>query len=394
MPSANTNPSIIAYRPQIDGLRFFAVFVVLFYHYLPFLRPLDAFADISVLLAFFFVLSSYLITSILLTGKERTLTTNLTRSDVGIAFLVRRTLRIFPAYYVYLAMLFFLPGTKEHIQEHAGTFYAYTANFMMYNVQEYGEVTGHLWTLSVEEQFYLLWPWVILFTPGKYMRSVLGFLILAGIGSRVVMNIMGDPEAHVSPNVLTPTCLDSFALGAMLALDHKEGRNHIKIYKTLLLVMLPIWMLSLYTHTTIVNVILQRLVVSFAAIVVIHGANIGFKNWLGRFLECKPVLFLAKISYGIYLYHLLAAYLYWIIVGRLGATLQSRLGIDQNDFFDLARIPLLTLLSYFALSILMAIASWYFVEKPMNSLKRFFNFSAAAKRKEKKVTVVVEQQTA
>lgn len=389
MPLSNTatQPSIIAYRPQIDGLRFCAVLVVLIYHYLPMMRPADVQADISILLAFFFVLSSYLITKILMVGKDRTQTHALTRSDVGIAFLIRRTLRIFPAYYCYLMVLMLLPDFGEDIKQNPVQYFSYTANFLMYSTQNFGDVTGHLWTLSVEEQFYLIWPWIILFTPARHLRKVFGLLLVAGIGSRILMYLLDAPAGAVTSNVLTPTCLDSFALGALLALDHKEGKSYLKRYRVLLALLVPVWLIALYFQNGLLNVILQRFLVSIAALLIINGANKGYKGFWGRFLSCKPVLYLAGISYGIYLYHVLAVFAFWKLTERVGATLHSRMGWDLDQIYGFFGSAFVSVTGYLVLSILMAMASWYLVERPLNSLKKYFTYARKKETQPKKVVL-------
>ena len=115
MTSNLNTPRVIEYKPQLDGLRFCAVLFVLIYHYLPVFRQLGVNLDLALFLVFFFVLSSYLITKILLISKEKGIEAGYSKSKIGLVFLIRRTLRIFPAYYFYLIVLMLLQIGRAHV---------------------------------------------------------------------------------------------------------------------------------------------------------------------------------------------------------------------------------------------------------------------------------------
>lgn len=372
--------TVIAYRPQLDGLRFGAVLTVLFYHFLPMYQLVGRVLDIGVLLVFFFVLSSYLITKILLVGKERGLAAGYSKLKIGLVFLSRRTLRIFPAYYFYIFLLLLVPSAT-YVRENAATFFLYLSNYQIFFDQEWGELTAHLWTLAVEEQFYLLWPWLILLTPNRHLPKMLFLIIACGIISRAVIFGMLDSPAtqEVTLLVLTPTCLDGFGFGALLAYQHYYGNSISYLWKKVFLIALPVWVITLFLANPAVSIVVDRVFVSLFALFIIEGANIGYKNMLGRMLEHPVVLYLGKISYGIYLYHILAVVSFWKVFGKLTAGRQAIFGIDISDIVDLLKQPWISFPIYLVLSIALASASWYFLEKPINSLKRFFVYNAAKK---------------
>jgi peptidoglycan/LPS O-acetylase OafA/YrhL len=130
------------YRPDIDGLRAFAVMAVVLFH-----AGLDAVPGGFVGVDIFFVISGYLITNLLLREHERTSTINLRE------FYIRRAFRIFPAAFLFLAVVIVLYWRDMHWYHIASAVF-YVANMDITRPW----IFGHLWSLSIEEQFYLLWP--------------------------------------------------------------------------------------------------------------------------------------------------------------------------------------------------------------------------------------------
>ena len=114
----------------------------------------------------FFTISGFLISTILLNSLNNRETT---RPGIIGNFMVRRALRLFPIYYL---MIIFFWFAKNHLSlflwkdEFTPYFFTYTPNFLIHKIG-YGAATcfSHLWSLGVEEQFYLVWPWILLFSP-------------------------------------------------------------------------------------------------------------------------------------------------------------------------------------------------------------------------------------
>ncbi|HEX4849618.1 MAG TPA: acyltransferase, partial [Puia sp.] len=176
--ASEKRPSLLEHKPQLDGARFCAVFVVLIYHHFGALQGQNKFFDLTTFIVFFFVLSGYLITKILIVAKDVGLQQGQTRINIAFDFLFRRTLRIFPAYYFYLIMIMILlPVGGMYLRDHAAMFFLYLSNFQIYSDQLWERfATPHLWTLAVEEQFYVMWPWLILFIPNKHLPKLFSAL--------------------------------------------------------------------------------------------------------------------------------------------------------------------------------------------------------------------------
>jgi peptidoglycan/LPS O-acetylase OafA/YrhL len=160
------------FKPQLSGLRFCAVLFVVVYHFSTFLMGLKWHYDLGSFIVFFFVLSSYLITRILIEAKLKAEDRGMPVWKVAVAFLTRRTLRIFPACYLYLIVLMLFPVEGHDLRVHPGIYFGYVYNVWIFITGAWGPYTVHLWTLAVEEQFYLVWPWIILFIPTRHLPKV------------------------------------------------------------------------------------------------------------------------------------------------------------------------------------------------------------------------------
>lgn len=154
------------------------------------------------------MISGFLITGILLNvrGKADAIT-------ILKAFVARRFLRIFPIYYVVLfcACVLGIEGARTSIGRHL----AYLSNWYFISKGGFGGPLSHLWSLSVEDQFDLLWPWFALFLPPRTLGWAIILMILSGPLSRLLISQEGvsDPAVWIA----TPTVLDALGLGCLLA---------------------------------------------------------------------------------------------------------------------------------------------------------------------------------
>ena len=168
-----------AYRRDIDGLRAFAVLAVVAFHAFPWLMP-GGFVGVDV----FFVISGYLISGLI---SQRLAEGRFTFAD----FYARRIKRIFPALIVVLAACFafawltLLPGELKALGKHIASGMGFVSNFALWREAGYFDASAatkpllHLWSLGIEEQFYLVWP-LALFAFAKWRRSALPLIVAVG----------------------------------------------------------------------------------------------------------------------------------------------------------------------------------------------------------------------
>src|SRR5262245_37043382 len=179
----------LAYMKQLDALRGVAIVAVLIEHFLPedhFLRGLP-WGGMGVQL--FFVLSGYLITLILLDGRAA-VTAGQDQWHILRNFYARRFLRIFPIYYLVLGVTALLGVVV--VRQLFSWVFTYMSNvYFVFNGPR--EMVFHLWSLAVEEQFYLIWPWLILLLPRAALLPVILTAIIAAPLTRFFMIRNGFP---------------------------------------------------------------------------------------------------------------------------------------------------------------------------------------------------------
>lgn len=376
------NAKLLIYNPQFDGLRFCAVFFVVSYHWLPSFSHLPVSNYIGGMINFFFVLSSYLITRILFSGKQKALTMNIPKYKVMAVFLLRRVIRIFPAYYLFLLLVLLLPVIGAEVKSHAGMYFSYLANYHMYNSPEFPEATPHLWTLSVEEQFYLVWPLIILFMPRKYLLKTFLLIILASVALRAIFY---HPTHGVPQAILTQYCVDAFAVGGILAykITGTERERYLisKYFTIAFYLAVPISISIILFKSQYFSFVANRLLFSIISMKLIENAITGYKGFFAKFLENKTVVYLGRISYGIYLYHLLMPILFWKVydfVIDFMKTQHAGFYNRHHNGFVMAENFLVSevvgFIIYAALVIAVASLSWRFLEQPINKLKISYSF--------------------
>lgn len=217
-------PSSIRY-PQLDGLRGFATLMVYSFHFVVFARKapftgwIDRALESTALFMWgsadlFFMLSGFLITGILLDSRGKP---NYFRN-----FYIRRFLRIFPLYYGLLFVFFlvlphFIDFPGQFYLDRQAWFWLYVSNWATAFRGAWSPLPylDHFWTLSIEEQFYMLWPLLIFVTPRRRVVPLAISLILGCLGLRLYLAHHG--STMVTIYTLTPTRLDSLAVGGMIA---------------------------------------------------------------------------------------------------------------------------------------------------------------------------------
>ena len=175
--------------------------------------------------------------------------------------------------------------------------------------------------------------------------------------------------------MLTIGCLDALGVGALLAYAQRSGGNSRwdaeAVARRLLRLGLPAWVaLELLIRVHSVPGPLLQMRQTFLDMifgwVILSGAR-GFGGWFGWFLQCPPMAYLGKISYGLYVFHNLMIYALVFAVRDLHA---------PQAILDIPWIERLCLL---VLTVSAAAVSWHFYEKPLNDLKRFFPYDAPAR---------------
>ena len=330
------------YINYLDGFRGFCCFFLILYHW-P-MKYLSIPYGWEVLQAFF-VMSGYLIIRILLYDKSK----NPALGSFYSRFMHRRAYRIFPLYIAYLAFWFgmffiakifnivFLQNITEETGYNFGFLMTYTYNFMGYFNHFRGEdflgspIYGHLWSLSLEEQFYLIIPFLIFFISRKNLLYL--FIIIIAIspalrffGFKYFYSIYPDTEwSALNIYRMTPFQMDCFATGGLLALT---GYKRIKkpVHFTLLFITfvtgvyifirwytikfqgssfdeiggqrnLAYWFVHDYQHVYILTL------VNFSATFFIMCFERGY-GLLPRVFANKFMAYFGKISYGLYVLHL------------------------------------------------------------------------------------------
>lgn len=357
---AQQKPSV-DYMVQLDGIRGLAVCGVILEHWssgMPgSIRRLVESADLGGLgVECFFVLSGFLITLILLSTKEQHISF---RTALG-HFYTRRMLRIFPAYYATLLIgsLIFLP-----MRDVAGWHVLYLSNLYPLWHDTFVPVGGHFWSLAVEEQFYLFWPFVVLLLPVRRITHLaITLCILAPISRLVLWHLMGG--IHLSMWTFPTTALDLLAFGALLAtIKHQFGLPADgQCMRWLRIVGLAAFVVYVVGYGQFKNsvpfaILGRSLTALFFGAVIAHAAGglSGFWKWL---LGNKPIVWLGTISYGLYLFHPFIPHIYLYLVGSLAA------GSEIWGTYYVRYPLLLTLL------LLVTASSYYFLEQPIRRFRR------------------------
>ncbi len=305
------------YRPELDGLRFFAFLAVYIEHTVGFgvgnhhRLPAwlgDALGTLGIAGTFgvdlFFVLSSYLITELLL--RERALRGFL---DVK-AFYIRRMLRIWPLYFIFLfaayALTFIAPSEGLTWWHLLG--FTFFAGNWVYFLAPVVTVAAPLWSVSLEEQFYLIWPWVIRKSSPRRLGLYAVGLMVFGMIVTLAMGILHPNFDWVSKNSFTR--VDGIAVGAVLAVVLHGRTPQLSAAGRGALFAASIAVLLWVAHDfglMHVPVALFPLVTGWPlAALACGGILLSVLGSTGRLtapLRSGPFVYLGRISYGLYVYH-------------------------------------------------------------------------------------------
>lgn len=356
------------YRPELDVLRFFAFLAVFLFH---FNRPVELYAQhgiprwIAVATTslieggvfgvdLFFVLSAYLITELLF--REKDLCGLL---DVR-AFYLRRILRIWPLYFFYIGLALIPAFNPNHVftWRHAVAYLLLAGNW---SVIAWGwpvhSIIGPLWTVSIEEQFYLLWPPIVRnLSRNNLASAAIGMLAVSNV-TRVTMIALHGGMNSVWCNTLSR--LDPIAAGILVAAILRGGVPSFTLptrVGMLVAGIIPLALVANYwkihepEHLEWIPTLVGFPVVAISCTLIML-AVLGVQLRMPRSL-----LYLGKISYGLYVYH------------ALGNVLSNMLIPVHTDFIQLALRPA----SALAITMLLASISYAVLETPFLKLKKRF----------------------
>ena len=353
------------YIKSLDAIRAFAVIIVVVWHWWHPINPVRNLfipgGEFGVTL--FFVLSGYLITSILLKAKQG----NKGTLEIIKNFIIRRALRIFPLYYAFIAVLILIqfPFGKGHLVY----FLTYTSNFLSIKERSWNTFS-HTWSLSVEEQFYLIWPWLILLIKDKYLKYLFISSILIAVFS--VFFSIKILHIHFDP-IFTSSCFDAFGIGGAYAYA-SLNEDRLKKFIRYLRLFLPLALLIYFAEKIVpffgifpLTMSFDRTTDSIISVWLIHLAITNKSIWIkNKILENKFINLIGKMSYGIYLIHYPFPGIFYNCVNMLVNKFPRLKFLFSSHFFN-------TLFMCFALFFICYL-SFEFFERRVTGFKRKFNY--------------------
>ncbi len=344
------------YQPQFDGLRALAVLTVMVDHFSADVPnfPLPDWIHLGATgVRLFLVLSGYFITASLRRARDRMDAGELSAGKTMAAFYWRRFLRIGPAYLVFAAIALLLDlGAIRH---NWAWVFTGTVNWLIAWNDQWPLAISHLWSICVQEQFYLLWPLLILLVPRKWMLSAIVAVAFAGIAFRIGCVIFSVPI--IARWVLPFGSLDSLAAGATLGWcgGRLRGSRGGWVLAWLCLSMLTVAAVLRNGDPTKLKSVLVEPLEAGAFVILVARTATGFDGNIARFLSNAGLVFAGRISYGLYIYHILVAMVF------------NRWLPSQMRF--LITIPSLRLVVFGIVTLFVAALSWRLLEQPINRLR-------------------------
>ncbi len=343
---------------SLDGLRAIALSSVMIHHYAPMLfhggsrlrDGLKLILDLGGLgVDLFFALSGFLITGILYDS--------IGRRDFFRRFYWRRSLRIFPAYALFLLPFLFIPSMFQHLGR--WWFVLYLRNWAGPDPAS-DNWLGHLWSLAVEEQFYIFWALAVYFCPKRHLAKLIILLCVFALVFRGAMIVSG--FSRYDQIRFTPARIDGLLMGGLVAIAWRRY-PWAKVQRAAFYCAV----LSALSFTGIL-VAVGTLDNHFAELVLPSLSAIFFASCVAVSLTRKSMLqspalaHIAKYSYAMYLWHLLPYMFGQLILASLRGPSPAGMLLAKSLF-----IPVLFLVTY-----LLARISWATVEEPFLRLKDRF----------------------
>lgn len=361
----------------LDAVRGLAILMVLCTHYFRFSPDTWLWAALNSVFKsswlgvdLFFSLSGFLITRILIQSREQ--------EHYFRNFYARRALRIFPAYYLYLIFVFFLFENFElavsaaELQPWKWPLLCYVQNIVMTIDGTHMPWRGldHLWSLAVEEQFYLFWPLVVFMSPTRLLpRICIALIALAWICKFVLLAATWKFAAYG----FTVSRLDALAAGAWIACwtcSRQSPSDSLPRYARIASFLAALFLTVHFVRgrglglTTASNIALITSAASlaFAGLIYLVASGNDYPA-VKRLFDSRGLRFLGRYSYGLYLIHIAWAELALPAVQRW---LESTTGLGDNWVLLISGIAVISL------AIVNAVVLYHVYEAPILSLKKFF----------------------
>jgi peptidoglycan/LPS O-acetylase OafA/YrhL len=354
-PQVGAGDAALEYMPQLDGLRAIAVGAVVFQHF----EILQGGAAYGVHL--FFVLSGFLITGILMRSRAAMDTGTQTWKQALRRFYIRRVLRIFPLYY--FVIFVGIAVNASYAREYAPWLLTYTINLKMAAQGWYIDHFAHFWSLAVEEQYYLVWPCLILLLPRRWLMPSAVIMTAIGPLYRLFLVVgweyLQSEASGLNSYISTPTALDSLGIGSLIAImmTTEAGRSSIRRWMRFLVPLIGLVLAVVVSYQKWWSMVLFDTGMAMFFGWLIYRASSGFKGIAGRVLGASPLVFIGRISYGIYVYHPLVPAAVSTLAAAIGFSLPG--GVWRKIIL-------------IGLTLLVSTASWYSFERPITNLKRHF----------------------
>jgi peptidoglycan/LPS O-acetylase OafA/YrhL len=358
----------------LDGIRGIAISSVFLFHAAPFIQDrvgpfypifLQGWAGVDL----FFVLSGFLITSVLLRTKYA--------AGYFRNFYARRVLRIFPIYYIFLAvvalMFMSFPSQRPRFADVYGAqgwYWAYLENWVLaFRAQFNPSFLGHFWSLAIEEQFYIFWPFVVWVFKEKHLLVICGCIVIGSLVLRVALVLL-DPSLQKFIYFSTLTRMDSLAMGAMTAVILRDGLpdRDLRVYSAYLL-LLPLAGLALIAalnpsiwDNLWMNAVGLTLTGAASTGVLLRGLRNDSKG-TARILKSSFLVAVGRYSYALYVVH-------WPVIEFTNSALRKATvtGVTYSILFIVVSVGASWGLAFF---------SWHLVEKRCLAQKRRFSERSA-----------------
>jgi peptidoglycan/LPS O-acetylase OafA/YrhL len=361
--SALTEIERLRHIPELDGVRGIAILLVLICHFgYLFPPPIGNWLSLGwVGVDLFFVLSGFLITRILVAARGQ--------EGYFRNFYLRRAIRIFPLYFLFVGIYFFalLPAAHRHgllLGRHGSDQLWYWTYLGNWHIGSEHSTLTHLWSLGIEEQFYLVWPLVIWLVPRRWIAGLCGALVAISLVTRVA--VVWHYGLGREASFFTVCRMEGIALGALLAAGFRiRGPRRLLV---LAVTVLPILLAMSGPNGFGMTVFgVTAIAVLFAVVLqaVIEESSDGTLR--SRILRNGILTSLGKYSYSIYLFH--------ILLLTAAVRLHESRGWSATLLFA----------GGLSGSYLMGWVSWQLFESRMLMLKRHFSASAKKVRIDRRV---------